>query len=250
MLGIPIDLRPAFPADAGTVLLTETAKFDPEVVGRIDAHLRAGKNVVVTSGLLSALEDRGIDRIVELEVLDQRGLVEDFRIGWGEPVKSEKRILIPQLRYLTNDSWSLIDAVDGPMGWPLLHDADYGAGHLYVWTIPDNPADLYALPEPALVRIRQAVMGDLPVRVDASAGVSLLLYDNGTLVVESFRDEGTDVRIVAGPDAARLRDLETGEVLEGKKVPEGSGWFRSPDAGRMVFEASVKPHSFRAFRIE
>ena len=38
----------------------------------------------------------------------------------------------------------LIDAVDGPMGWPLLHDADYGAGHLYVWTIPDNPADLYA----------------------------------------------------------------------------------------------------------
>ena len=34
MIGIPIDLYPEFPADAKLVLLTESAKFDPEIVGQ------------------------------------------------------------------------------------------------------------------------------------------------------------------------------------------------------------------------
>ena len=44
-----------------------------------------------------------------------------------------------------------------------------------------------------------------------------------------------------------LRDLESAEVLTGKKVPEGQGWFRSPDAGKTVVKLQVKPHSYRAF---
>jgi hypothetical protein len=204
---------------------------------------------MITSGLLRALRGKGIESIAELEVLDQRALVEDFRAGWGEPVKARKRILIPQLRYFTNDSWSLVDAVDGPMGWPLLHDADYGGGHLYVWTIPDNPADLYALPAEALDAIRRVALQGLDVRMDGPAEVSLFLYDNGTLVVESFRDEATEVSVVA-KGAKALRDLETGEALSGQVIPEGQGFFRSPDAGKTVIKVPVKPHSYRAFQKE
>jgi hypothetical protein len=246
MVGIPIDLRPEFPADSPLVLLTAAAAHDPAVVSKIERQLRAGRSVLVTSGLLAALRGKGIERIAELEVLEPRALVEDFRAGWGEPVKSRKRILLPQLRYFTNDSWSLVDAVDGPMGWPLLHDAEYGGGHLYVWTIPDNPADLYALPVEVLNAIRRIALQGLDVRMDGPAEVSLFLYDNGALVVESFRDEATEVSLVvkgAGP----VRDLETGEVLSGRTVPEGQGFFRSPDAGRTVITVPVKPHSYRAF---
>jgi len=250
MIGIPIDLRPEFPAAAPLVLLTEAAKSDPDVVGKIERQLRAGRSVVVTSGLLDALEGKGIEQIVELEVLARRAFVEDFRVGWGDPVKARKRILIPQLRYFTNDSWSLIDAVDGPMGWPLLHDADYAGGHLYVWTIPDNFADLYALPEEALDLIRRIVTQGLDVRMDGPAEVSLFLYDNDTLVVASFRDEAADVAIVAPGAVSGLRDLETGEVLAGEKVPEGQGFFRSPDAGKTRIAVPVKPHSYRAFERE
>ena len=246
MVGIPIDLRPEFPAEAPLVLLTAAAAHDPDIVSKIERQLRAGKSVLITSGLLDALEGKGIEKIVELEVLAQRALVEDFRAGWGEPVKARKRILIPQIRYFTNDSWSLIDAVDGPMGWPLLHDADYAGGHLYVWTIPDNPADLYALPVEVLNPIRRIATQGLDVRMDGPAEVSLFLYDNGTLVVESFRDEATEVSVVVR-GATTLRDLETGEALSGQAVPEGQGFFRSPDAGRTVIKVPVKPHSYRAF---
>jgi hypothetical protein len=247
MVGIPIDLRPDFPAEAPLVLLTEAAVQDPGIVLKIEQQLRAGKSVMITSGLLHALEGRGIRKIVELEVLEQRALVEDFRVGFGEAVKARKRILIPQLHYLTNDSWSLVDAVDGPMGWPLLHDADYGGGHLYVWTIPDNPADLYALPDEALNVIRRIALSGLDVRMDGPAEVSLFLYDNDTLVVESFRDEAAEVRLVVKGPATSVSDVETGEVLRGEPLPAGQGPMRSPDAGKAVIKVPLKPHSYRAF---
>jgi len=247
MIGIPVDLCPSFPSEAPLVLLTQQAAHDPAIVDRIEGQLRSGKSVVITSGLLSALKGRGVERIAELEMLEQRGLVEDFRVGWAAPVKASKRLLIPQLHYFTNDSWSLIDAVDGPMGWPLLHDAGYAGGHLFVWVIPDNPADLYALPTPVLNMIRRIVTQHLDVRLDGPSQISLFLYDNDTLVVESFRDEEAEISIVADAEVSGLRDLESGAVLPGKNIPAGQGWFRSPDAGKTRVTFRVKPHSFRVF---
>jgi hypothetical protein len=84
MVGIPIELGPAFPEEAALVLLTEAAAKDPAIVSKIERHLRSGKSVLITSGLLRALEGRGIEKIVELKVLEQRALVEDFRVGFGE----------------------------------------------------------------------------------------------------------------------------------------------------------------------
>src|SRR5262249_19743058 len=52
MIGLPIDLRTSFPMDAQTILLTEDAKGDPAIVGKIRSALTAGKDVVITSGLL------------------------------------------------------------------------------------------------------------------------------------------------------------------------------------------------------
>jgi hypothetical protein len=59
-LGIPIDLRPEFPTNANLVLLTEAAKADADIVAKIKGQLRAGKSVVITSGLLHALQCRTI----------------------------------------------------------------------------------------------------------------------------------------------------------------------------------------------
>ncbi len=249
MIGIPIDLRPEFPEEAPLVLLTEDAAQDPGIVGKIERQIRVGKSVMITSGLLRALQGKGLERIAELSVLDRRGLVEDFRVGFGSLVKARKRILIPQLRYYTNDSWPLVDASDGPMGWPLLLDAGYAGGHLYVWTIPDNPADLYALPEAALDQIRRTALAGLEVRMNGPAEVSLFVYDNGTFVVESFRDEPCEVSAVL-QSARALHDLETGETLSGQVVPAGQGFARSPDAGRTVVKIPLKPHSYRAFRFD
>ncbi|MFN2108160.1 MAG: hypothetical protein ACK2UI_00740, partial [Anaerolineae bacterium] len=166
MLGIPIDLRPEFPAEDAMILLTESAKFDPDIVAKIKGQLMDGKTVVVTSGLFKALQDKGIRDIVELTVTDRKASVQDFLIGWFGLHHTESPILIPHIDYLTNDSWEEISGLTNTTGNPLLHSASYANGVLYVLTIPDNFDDLYKLPEEVLSRIRELLLRDLYVRVD------------------------------------------------------------------------------------
>jgi hypothetical protein len=246
MLGIPIDLVPEFPAEALTILLNESAKSDPNLVSHIQRQLRDGKTVVITSGLLRALLGQGIEQIVELQMPDRKALVKEFLIGWFNIYKVDDPILIPQIQYLTNDSWEEISALGGYTGYPLLHSAHYGGGTLYVLTIPDNFSDLYRLPPEVLTRIKHTLLKDLYVHVESPAQVALFAYDNDTFIVESFLPESVDVRIVTEERLGKLRDLLSGEELVG----EGMKDWRGQPTGKNGFAASIPPHSFRVFRGE
>ncbi len=101
-----------------------------------------GGNVVVTSGFYKAMQENGIEDIVELRVTNRKANVKEFAAGWGASTTIGKEILIPQISYLTNDSWEIISARDNTNGWPILHSADYSKGKFFVWTIPDNFIDL------------------------------------------------------------------------------------------------------------
>ena len=65
-------------------------------------------------------------------------------------------------------------------------------------TIPENFADIYNLPSEVLSEIRKTLSADLFARLEAPGKVSLFLYDNNTLIVESFLDESTQASIVTG----------------------------------------------------
>lgn len=248
MLGIPIALQATFPAEADTMLLTEAAKADPDIVAKVTAQLLAGKNVIVTSGLYRALQGgepgNRIEDIVELEVTDAKASVQDYLIGRQQPVRADAPILIPHIRYMTNDSWEEISGLTATTGHPVLHSAAFSSGKLYVLTIPDNFDDLYKLNEPVLARIRQTVMADLAIRVDAPAQVALFVYDNDTAIVESFLPEVVDVTIVAGEGVTGVEDVLTGEALEGEPVLD---WRKQP-TGETYFPAQVGPHVFWVFR--
>ena len=55
------------------------------------------------------------------------------------------------------------------IGYPILLQAAYSKGTMYVLTIPDKFGDLYNLPPSVLNPIRTAVAGDLPVRLEGPA---------------------------------------------------------------------------------
>ena len=150
--------------------------------------------------------------------------------------EADRDILLPQVRYATNDSWEEITALAGENGFPLLHHADYGSGRLYVLTIPDNFADLYALPAPALDHIRRVVTKGLPVRLQGPSRVSLFAYDNDTYVVHSFLDRMGSVELVADGRDVTLVDLQTGAVVPGQARGDAT-----------AFSVFLEPHSYRAF---
>lgn len=248
--GIPIDQQPVYPTKDSVILLTEEAKFDSAIVRKIKHSLTEGKTVVITSGLLRALQGKGIEDIAEIRYTDRKALVKDFNAGTRAMISIQKPIIIPQIQYLTNDSWEIVSAIDGMNGWPILHEADYSKGKLYVLVIPDNFADLYNLPAEALNRTREVLASDLKIHLEGPGNISLYVYDNNTFIVESFLQQSTDVRIVLPAYAKTITDINNNEVFTGVTRRPRFGYTERGGKEKNVFSFSVKPHSFRVFRFE
>ncbi|MGE5562226.1 MAG: hypothetical protein ACM3ZV_02845 [Bacillota bacterium] len=201
-LGVPIELYPAYPAQAHTILLTQAAATDPDIIAKIQASLRTGANVIVTSGFLEATQDRGFGQLAEWQVTGHPIAIDQYFVGFGagngtelkQPGKA-KPLLFPEVRFYTNDSWGIIRGVAAAKGFPIVLMNHYSKGTLYLWTMPENFGDLYNLPQPMITQIKRFLFADQPVQIDAPDHVALFTYDNGAFVVENFRDDAATVRI-------------------------------------------------------
>lgn len=257
MLGIPIDLHPEFPTNANLILLTESAKFDPEIVAKIKGQLRAGKSVVITSGLLRALQGKGIEDIVEVRYTDRKISARQYWTGFGAgdgfilPDGDNADILFPEIDFLTNDAWALVRAMSAGRGYPLLLMDRYSKGVLYIWTIPDNFNDLYRLPVEVTTALKNYIMRGFPVQLDGQSQIALFAYDNGTFIVESFLPREADVKVSVTAASARLRNLATGLQIEGQSSQSGPERYRNRDRDKLTaFTVHLLPHSYAAFSIE
>ena len=253
MIGIPIDLHPVFPTNADLVLLTESAKFDPGIVAKIKRQLMAGKSVVITSGLLRALQGKGIEDIVEVQYTDRKVLAHQYTSGFGSGNgrniggETNADVLFPQIDFFTNDAWALVRAMANGRGYPLLLMDRYGKGILYIWTIPDNFNDLYKLPVTVTTAIKNYVMRGFPVRLDGPSQVALFTYDNNTFIVESYLPTETDVTVSVTGEFANLRNLITGGEITAEASGEGR-WQSGAD--RVSFHVHLLPHSYSVFAME
>jgi hypothetical protein len=247
MIGLPMDMYPTFANDQKILLLTEQAAGDKDIMQKIKAQLQRGCDVMITSGLLKAIPEK-IAEVCELRCSDLKAMVNDF----GRYGQSGRDILIPQVRYLTNDSWEVVSAgrplTGGVSGFPILHKAKYLGAYLYVLTIPDDMGQLYDYPAGALTEIRRTMSQDLDFYLDGPSKVSLFLYDNHTLIVENFNDEPVEVKLVCEPDKfKRLKSLEDQTTIDGKLEDYYVGWHKK---NATKFAVSLKPHSYMAFSYE
>jgi hypothetical protein len=265
MIGIPIELRPAFPTESNVCLLTEGAKHDPDIVRKIKDQLGAGKTVVITSGLLHALSGKGIEDISEFEYTDHKVGVTDFqgRGGFAIPGASiDSPIFFPIIHLLTNQSWGQVNGLDARSPWnayPIVISDEYDRGTLYVLAIPDNVADLYRLPAPVLNAIRSQIMGAFPVRLtNAPSQVSMFAYDNNTFVVQSFLPTEITVTVsLTGTSASsKITDLLNGQAISPAAATSGAAHFWGPGGRHRAapagfsFPITIPPHSYRAFATE
>lgn len=251
MAGIPIDLVPAFPSEEPMVLLTECAAFDPAIVSKIKKQLNDGKSVVITSGLLRALQGKGIEDIAEIRATDRKAIIKSFR--GQKPLPPDLHIVIPEIQYLTNDAWELVSGMtQNDLGYPLLIQAGYAKGNLFVLTVPENFSDLYSFPAQILTQIRNVLLRNLFVRVESPGDVSIFMYDNNTFIVESFHPESVDIRVSLDPKFTKIRDLINGEELQPQKSGAGGfggfgGFGMNSGGNRLIYPVQLKPHSYRVF---
>lgn len=247
MIGIPMDMYPEFPADHDTILLTEQAKADSQIVDKIWQHLNAGKTVVMTSGLVKALQGKGMDQLVDVEDNGRTVITNKFafkrRIG-EEPNNyyySQSDVILPQIAYGIVDIDPIIQAIykDDSRSPVLLQLQGLLKGRLFILVIPENDSDLYQLPQEILTQIRKELMGDVPVYLDCPSKISLFTYDNNTFVTRSYLTNASSYKIVIKKPLAKLFDLQTGAELHGYV-----------DGDTTVFEVLQMPYTYVAYRFE
>jgi hypothetical protein len=260
-VGIPIEMTPHFPTKADIVLLTQEAAGDRDLVPKIKAQLMAGKTVVITSGLLRALQDRGIQSIAEWWDTGNVAAIRTYFNGYGagsgnrldNPAQDNPAVLFPEIHFYTNDSWPIIRGVARDKGFPIMLMNRYAKGTLYLLNIPENMGDLYSLPEGVLTQIKKYLQADFPVRIDAPAKVALFAYDNNTFVVESYLPTDAKVDISIAGKGRHVRDLTGDAALQAVQVktkadPAVRHRYTAPP--RTDFPVTIAPHSYRVFKIE
>jgi hypothetical protein len=242
MVGIPVEMYPQWP-DAKTVFLTQAAATDPDIVAQIERHLRGGDNVIITSGLLRAIQDKGFDQVTDMrvthDVVPATEYVEGFGFGGGTVLGHSKPIPFPLIHFYTNEEWAVLRGIASQAGVPLLLMDHYGKGELYVVAVPEEMNDLYALPTPVLNALRRYLTPDLPVKLEGPSQVSLFEYGNGTFVLESYLDHPAAVRVIGS--FAHLTNLTTGASSAGE--PAATAGQR-----QYGYELQVEPHSIVAFK--
>jgi hypothetical protein len=280
MIGLPMDIFPQFPTDANMVLLTEQAKWDPDIIRKIQGQLEAGKSVCVTSGFVRALKGKGIEDLCELEATGVTVPVRRFTFAGGpgapfrggrgavrpegqpDPFEASRDILVPEIKYLnvlTHDAWGdALGISPGGTTYPVVLSCDYSKGKLYVLTIPNDPADLYALPAAVLSVIRATIGSAEPIRIDsAPAQVALFRYDNSTFIVQNYLPTAAEVTVSVEGTATQIHNLLTDEDVAPSPAAAGGRGFggfrgRGPagPAPRPAVTVTVRPHSYMAFAVK
>lgn len=249
MIGLPMDMYSEFPTDQKVVLLTEQAKYDADIVNKMKTQLKKGGDVVITSGLLKAIQNKIAD-IAEVRCDDLKALVNDFGNAGGV---ISRDILIPQVRYQTNDSWEVLSAgrplTGGVSGYPIMLRSQYSKGNLYVITIPDDFGNLYDYPTPVLNAFRQVMSKDLGMYIEAPAKVSLFVYDNGMFIVESYLDQPVTINVQTAQSVKVLQDI-VGDLKVEAQVATGQQPFRRMMGAEptSTFRVTIMPHSYRVFK--
>jgi hypothetical protein len=236
----------------------------------------------VTSGFVRAMKGKGIEDICELETTGATVPVRRFTLAAGpgspfrggrgvarregepDPFEAVRDILIPEIKYfniLTHDAWGdALGISPGGTTYPIVLSCDYSKGKLYVLTIPNDPADLYALPPTVLSVIRSALGTAEPIRIDnGPAQVALFRYDNGTFIVQNYLPTAAEITTSVVGTVAQIRNLLTGEdVAPAPAVSPGPGWGFGESRGpvpagpppRTSFVFTVPPHSYVAFAVQ
>ncbi|MDR3209533.1 MAG: hypothetical protein LBT36_02780 [Oscillospiraceae bacterium] len=226
MLGLPFEPTPRWTPDAPLIFLTQSAAYDGEITQKLEQYVRAGGAAVVTTGFFKAVYDKGIKELTSVRLTGRHARGSEFsvdpymRFGGGNGLAS-KEIGIEILDYKTNASWCELTMYDGDNNFPLLVHDYYGDGDLYILNVPENFADVYALPAEVTGYLGEVFATGQKVSLRAAPKHNLFLYDNGVVGVYAYGRAGGAELILRDPALTGVRDLETGWELKARdgRVP-------------------------------
>lgn len=244
MVGIPLYPTPYFPEDSDLIFITANSAMDKDILNKLKRYLLAGKNIVMTSGFLKAMQGKGGEEFTSLRVTDKKVISNFFGVkiqglDFSQYVHGPKKVVFPLLDYRNNATWPEIVCIDGENNFPILMNDSYGRGKVFTLTVPDNFSDVYHFPREVLTEIRKVFARGNPFYIECEGKMGLFTYDNDTFIIESFLPYRTPVNIYIKGKDKKLIDMEEG--FEYKPT------FSSEKES--LYKVSLEPSTFRVFKM-
>ncbi|MCR4556836.1 MAG: hypothetical protein K5779_03320 [Saccharofermentans sp.] len=217
MLGIPLDPTPVFPRNKKLALFTESSASDSDIVIKLKEFVETGGDAVITTGLMrqlqAELKQTGLTEasVTSRKINVTRYQITDDLAGYTDDVKS---VVFPEIVHGNNASWSLINGGEGDYHTTLLLQSNYGKGRLFILSIPDNPSDIYRIPNQITDEFKRIISPDEYI---SGSDLSMFTYDDGSMIVYRYvknNQRPARISLFTTKDVKCLRDVISGEIFE------------------------------------
>lgn len=249
MLGVPLVPVSTFPGGTDTLFLPAYCAKEPEIVNTIGQALAAGKNVVITAGLLASVDER--ERLARLAGVKPLEQVTHIRTGTvlldGETVEVPRGLDLAA-EMVPKEADVLLNAVVDGRPVPFLTSHAVGTGRLSVLNIHQFTPEDFATVNEVLLSPRNLGLLDIPrawantMRRQFAGGGELLSDAPTRVTIQPIGDRGWfiqnynnapalitlgggDVRLGALHDGFTGEPLlQKGNVMQRKLPPRSRLW--------------------------
>ena len=220
MEGIACEPQQFFNEDAPTILLTASSACDPDIIEKMKKYLRNGGHIVMTTGFMHRTYETGIRDLTSMQFMDR--VIEGYEYmirnrnyaASGGTVNGSFPVAFEALQGKDNASWGDVTVCAREFNSPIFTEEDYGNGRLYLLNVPQNPADLYRLPQAVWETIARHISEGQKVYVASDEKVCFFAYDNNKYVIQNYGKHESNIRVVVRGAFKGLRDIESGKVYD------------------------------------
>lgn len=219
MCGLAIDPYPEFPADATTVLFTESTAEREDSIEILEQYVRKGGNAIVTLGYFKKMYDKGIKDLTSVRlsgrhVIGSRYMVQNAN-SWNAINEYDNHlpVMYEIISYKTNSTHSDISLVADEHNFPVLTEDNYGKGRFFILNTPENFADLYKLPLEVVRTIAKHLSMGQEVYVGATPKLGFYPYDNNMYVLTSYSDLDITAQVVVRGKAKGIQIIGSSELI-------------------------------------
>ncbi len=250
MLGIPIDATPEFPSDSKTILLTESSSCDKEILEKLRRYVEAGGDAIVTSGFMLKTQEQlqrlGLTEacVTSRKLSVTRYQINSDRAGYLDDISP---VTFPEIVHGNNDSWSYVNGGNGDYHTPLLLESTYGKGRLFILSIPDDPSDIYKIPEIVVDELKRVIFDDTYA---SGKDFSMFTYDDGSMIFYRYVKENirpSHIKVYTEREVSCLKDVMTGNTIDVSTITVWENWQKKK---RYVADLILTPGVFRRFKWE
>jgi len=211
----------SFPENAETIFLPTQAASDPNIVVKVEASIKSGARIIMTSGFLAKVKDDGI---LSRKAGISKPIVKPLSTGSiviDGAIKPLERTLDLETEIEIQDATKILTAMHDGKAVPFLttnknkqifvlnthtfSDADFEA----VGEVLLSPRELglLDLPKNWIEIIREVFNSNLKTDLQAPSRISMQPLENGDIIIHNYNKENIDITLKSNDFNETLRDV-------------------------------------------